>query len=81
MFEAADSRLIIVFPCLSLTRRHRTTAHKGKVTVKGTVGTNATHTINEDERTSFTDHINGVWTYFGGGGFEKRDGAGDEGDI
>ncbi|RXK40923.1 fimbrin [Tremella mesenterica] len=33
---------------------------KGKISVKGTAGTNAQHTINEDERTSFTDHINGV---------------------
>ncbi|KAI9636262.1 putative Fimbrin [Dioszegia hungarica] len=33
---------------------------KGKISVKGTAGTNSSHTINEDERTSFTDHINGV---------------------
>lgn len=33
---------------------------KGKISVKGTAGTNAQHTINEDERRSFTDHINGV---------------------
>lgn len=33
---------------------------KGKVTVQGTAGTNAQHTINDDERQSFTDHINGV---------------------
>ena len=35
-------------------------SNKGKISVKGTAGTNASHTINEDERTSFTDHINGV---------------------
>jgi plastin-1 len=35
-------------------------AKKGKVTVKGTAGTNAQHTINEDERRSFTEHINAV---------------------
>jgi len=35
-------------------------AHKGKVTVKGTAGTGAQHTINEDERRSFTEHINAV---------------------
>lgn len=35
-------------------------SRKGKVTVRGTAGTNAQHTINDDERTSFTDHINGV---------------------
>ncbi|KAK1921741.1 putative Fimbrin [Papiliotrema laurentii] len=34
--------------------------HKGKISVKGTAGTNAQHTINEDERSSFTEHINGV---------------------
>jgi plastin-1 len=28
--------------------------------VKGTAGTNALHSVNEDERRSFTDHINGV---------------------
>ncbi|KAK8847519.1 hypothetical protein IAR55_005377 [Kwoniella newhampshirensis] len=33
---------------------------KGRISVKGTAGTNAQHTINEDERRSFTDHINGV---------------------
>ncbi|OCF77119.1 fimbrin [Kwoniella mangroviensis CBS 8886] len=33
---------------------------KGRISVKGTAGTNASHTINEDERRSFTDHINGV---------------------
>lgn len=40
--------------------RYRLQTSKGKVTVKGTAGTNATHTINEDERSSFTDHINAV---------------------
>lgn len=35
-------------------------AKKGKIAVQGTKGSNARHTINEDERTSFTDHINGV---------------------
>ncbi|KAJ9100641.1 Fimbrin, actin-bundling protein [Naganishia friedmannii] len=35
-------------------------AKKGKVTVKGTAGSNAQHTINEDERRSFTEHINAV---------------------
>lgn len=34
-------------------------ATKGKVTVKGT-NTNIQHTINEDERTEFTRHINQV---------------------
>ncbi|WWD21610.1 hypothetical protein CI109_106096 [Kwoniella shandongensis] len=34
--------------------------NKGRISVKGTAGTNAQHTINEDERRSFTDHINGV---------------------
>lgn len=33
---------------------------KGKIAVQGTKGTNATHTVNEDERASFTDHINAV---------------------
>lgn len=33
---------------------------KGRIAVTGTAGTNTKHTINEDERTSFTDHINGV---------------------
>ena len=28
--------------------------------MKGTAGTNSQHTINEDERRSFTDHINAV---------------------
>jgi len=48
----------------SLLRRGKTQPvleqNKGKISVKGTVGTNSQHTINEDERTSFTDHINGV---------------------
>ncbi|ORX33979.1 putative Fimbrin [Kockovaella imperatae] len=35
-------------------------SNKGKISVKGTAGTNAQHTVNEDERRSFTDHINGV---------------------
>lgn len=35
-------------------------AVKGKIAVQGTKGTNAQHTINEDERRSFTDHINAV---------------------
>lgn len=36
-------------------------AHKGgKVTVKGTVGSNAQHTMVDDEKASFTNHINGV---------------------
>jgi hypothetical protein len=39
-------------------------SNKGKISVKGTAGTNASHTINEDERTSFTDHINGVCWLF-----------------
>ena len=39
-------------------------SNKGKISVKGTAGTNASHTINEDERTSFTDHINGVCRLF-----------------
>jgi plastin-1 len=38
-------------------------AVKGKIAVQGTKGTNAQHTINEDERRSFTDHINAV-SYF-----------------
>jgi len=38
----------------------RLETNKGKISVKGTAGTNAQHTINEDERRSFTDHINGV---------------------
>lgn len=37
-------------------------AVKGKIAVQGTKGTNAQHTINEDERRSFTDHINAVST-------------------
>ena len=32
---------------------------QGKVTVKGS-NANVSHTINEDERTEFTSHINGV---------------------
>ncbi|CDZ98455.1 fimbrin-like potential actin filament bundling protein [Phaffia rhodozyma] len=32
----------------------------GKISVKGTAGSNASHTMNEDERASFTAHINGV---------------------
>ena len=39
---------------------HRLESSKGKIAVMGTAGTNAQHTINEDERRSFTDHINGV---------------------
>jgi plastin-1 len=35
-------------------------SNKGRIAVKGTAGTGTKHTINEDERTSFTDHINGV---------------------
>lgn len=35
-------------------------AKGGKIAVKGTVGSNASHTMNEDERSSFTAHINGV---------------------
>ncbi|TXT15675.1 hypothetical protein VHUM_00178 [Vanrija humicola] len=35
-------------------------SNKGRIQVKGTAGTNTSHTINEDERRSFTDHINGV---------------------
>lgn len=35
-------------------------SNKGRIQVKGTAGTNASHTVNEDERTSFTEHINGV---------------------
>lgn len=31
----------------------------GKVTVQGS-NANVSHTINEDERTEFTNHINGV---------------------
>ena len=38
----------------------RLESNKGKISVKGTAGTNAQHTVNEDERRSFTDHINGV---------------------
>lgn len=34
--------------------------NKGRIAVKGTAGTNAQHTVNEDELASFTDHINGV---------------------
>lgn len=33
---------------------------KGRIAVRGTAGTNSQHTINEDERRSFTDHINAV---------------------
>ncbi|KAL7415132.1 calponin homology domain-containing protein [Mrakia frigida] len=32
----------------------------GKVTVKGSAGSNAQHTMADDERSSFTNHINGV---------------------
>ncbi len=39
---------------------HRISSNKGRIAVKGTAGTGTKHTINEDERTSFTDHINGV---------------------
>ncbi|KAL7419195.1 fimbrin [Cryptotrichosporon argae] len=35
-------------------------SNKGRIAVKGTAGTNAQHTINEDERRSFTEHVNGV---------------------
>ncbi|ADV24382.1 fimbrin [Cryptococcus gattii Ru294] len=34
--------------------------NKGRISVRGTAGTNAQHTINEDERRSFTDHVNTV---------------------
>jgi hypothetical protein len=33
---------------------------KGRIAVKGTAGSNSTHSMDEDERRSFTDHINGV---------------------
>lgn len=39
---------------------HRLETNKGRIAVKGTAGSNSTHSINEDERRSFTDHINGV---------------------
>lgn len=45
-------------PYFTLT--HRLESNKGRIAVKGTAGTNSQHTINEDERRSFTDHINGV---------------------
>jgi plastin-1 len=32
----------------------------GKVTVQG-ANANINHTLNEDERREFTNHINGVW--------------------
>lgn len=32
----------------------------GKVAVQGSAGSNAQHTMSEDERSSFTNHINGV---------------------
>ena len=38
----------------------RLETNKGRIAVKGTAGSNSTHSINEDERRSFTDHINGV---------------------
>lgn len=34
-------------------------SHKGKVTVQGS-NANVSHTINEDERAEFTNHINSV---------------------
>ena len=39
---------------------YRLETNKGRIAVKGTAGSNSTHSINEDERRSFTDHINGV---------------------
>ncbi|EGO03365.1 hypothetical protein SERLA73DRAFT_174829 [Serpula lacrymans var. lacrymans S7.3] len=41
------------------TQSHTTTSKAGKVTVQGS-NANVSHTINDDERSEFTNHINGV---------------------
>jgi plastin-1 len=53
---------LILFEQLNVKLRSQTsslTTKAGKVTVRGS-NANVSHTINEDERREFTNHINGV---------------------
>jgi plastin-1 len=66
LLKAGKSQPVYVFPLDSFPLYKdtdtlpRLETNKGRIAVKGTAGSNSTHSINEDERRSFTDHINGV---------------------